>query len=187
MSIDEMIARFFHSVHMESVLNGTNEIFNNAIKNKNDALPIWDKLIIKLKENDIVRGVRNIHYIPISGKFSAGIKDDSKIAESVTVVVGFMINQIGVYYCHDNEKATIPIVDRYKNVYPHLSYYPFNKKQEEFARRIIEQVNIFFPKMELFNNFYASIKAKDVFIDAEIVKEIDFFQLAFHDDMHGFF
>lgn len=189
MHIDEIIKNFYNSNYHEPVLSGKNEAYNKAVKAKIDSLSIWETLIFKLKELEIIRGVRNMYSSarPMSAKLSVGIKGDIEIDQSITVVVGFMIHKIGIYYCHDKEKAAVPIVDNYNTVHTHLSYYPFNQRQEIFARNILEQVLLFFPNLSLFNNFYAGVKTRNVFFDTEIVKEMDFFQVAFDDNMHGFF
>jgi hypothetical protein len=66
-----------------------------------------------------------------------------------------------------------------------MSYYPFNHEQEDAAKIILEISTSIFDGYELFNNFFAATKYKDVIVDLTIQEEIDCFQIFFDHNIIG--
>ncbi len=190
----QLIEKYYSASFLDSFLSDTNEQYKNAKKEKEKFTPIWNDFVSKVKNIEEVKKVRDTYYSshPDTGKVTIGINNN--VEESLTFNLSFRTMQMGIYYCHYSKKHDIPIVEQYRKavdgtlyqtIYHHLSYFPFNKLQEEFAWQLVEIAYEFFPNFKLFNNIFAAKKASNVIIQNEIFNEYDYFRVIFDNAMDG--
>ncbi|MEO6488616.1 MAG: hypothetical protein ABIO04_01640 [Ferruginibacter sp.] len=183
MQLKKILEKFYDARNLAFIQSASNKDYVLAGNYLASCISKWEKLITDFKQTSDIKGLRQFPVFPPNLKVSLGI--DEK--QSITIHINFLIFKIGVIFCSYEDKARIPIVNRSHEVLSSLSYYPFNEQQEKFAQMVINKVQKTFPVVEVFNNFYASTKARNVIIDQVIVEEVDSYQVIFDDNLHGFF
>jgi hypothetical protein len=169
----------YQSELLDSFLSSTNEIYNVALQEKSDSKMIWDEVVRYYKSKGYARDVTNVSHLH-TNTLIIGING---IIEGIILNISFLPKYIGYYFYHQNEKAMIPIIDKFGMENSQLSFYPFNRDQEKYCIEILDFISNLFPTFKLFENLYANEKVTNIIMDNTIVKESTFFQVIFEDNM----
>ncbi len=194
MHYTEIVKKFYDSSLLDSIQSDTNEYYNDAKKEKQKYLPVWNEFVAEIRKMESVTRIRDTYYssYPDTGKITIGLNENCE--QGVTFNLSFRIKQMGIYYCHYKQIPKISIkgqpmlsidLNTYLPIYNQLSYYPFSEEQERFTHLLIEKADTFFQDFKLFNNIFAAKKAQNVIIDMAIIKESDYFQVFFDNSMDG--
>lgn len=109
--------------------------------------------------------------------------------------IGFCLSQIGklvgIYFTSQKINALIPFkeftspIGGFPNasINPFISYFPYSEIQIEIANQLIEYGKEVFPDFQLFNNYNASIKIKEIVIDGKNIYQSDLFQVLFANNL----
>lgn len=183
MNYSNDIEKYYSASLIDTFLSNSNKAYNSGKEAKLVFVKNWEEIMQRIKNITGIVKVRDVSYssYPDTGKATIGI--NSELSQGITLNINYRCKKIGFYYCDYNHKSNTPIKDQNTALQSHLSYFPFNEVQQSVAREIFELTKQHFTGFDLFNNFFASKKAKQVIIDMTIVNESDYFQVFFDNNM----
>ncbi len=108
MHYTEMVKKFYDSSLLDSIQSDTNGYYNDAKKEKQKYLPVWNDFVESVKQLNGVIKIRDTYYssLPDTGRLAIGINND--VEQGVTFNINYRTKLIGIYYCHYNQIAALP-------------------------------------------------------------------------------
>lgn len=177
------IGKYYNSNLLESFLSRNNDAYNSAINQKKEFNENWKTIVNFYKSIGYARDVSNASHLQ-TNSLIIGV---DKIREGIILNISFLPKYFGIYFYHQDLIATIPIIDKFGKENTHLSFFPFNRQQEDFSRNVLDYISTYLPDFSVFNNIYANSKISNVIIDGTIPIETNFFQVIFEDNMYTIF
>lgn len=174
------VKKFYNINQLESILKGTNIIYNKAVSQKNLLNSFCKTLVSHYREQgNYARDISNIAHLHTNKIIIELSEKDG----TVVLNISHLPKLIGFYYYHPLYKTESKIVgvDNIKN----LSFFPFTNLQVDMTNDIINYINPSCLNYNLFNNIFANNLINEVIIDGTLQEETTLFQVIFDTNFIG--
>jgi hypothetical protein len=180
---EKFIEKYFSSKLLSQFEANSFGEYNQAILDKQNQILKWESFKKIIQELLLTTSIRDFTQSshPHCNKLAIGING---LTKGIVFNQSHLPKMVGFYYFDYSSDAIIPI-NSLNGLNKNMSYYPFNHEQEDAAKIILEISTSIFDGYELFNNFFAATKYKDVIVDLTIQEEIDCFQIFFDHNIIG--
>lgn len=173
----------YDAAFLDSFLQRTNKAFNEALAKKNLNAENWGKIVAFYKNRGYARDTSNSSHLQTNSL----IIGFNEMSEGIILNISYLPLYIGIYFYHKTLDALVPVTDGDGKFCYHLSFFPFNLKQQDRSMELLMLVKHYFPDFEIFNNLFSAEKIKNVIIDGLIKEEATLFHTIFEDKMYTVF